>query len=568
LVFKNGFVGLLACAALAGTPAVAKEHGEGPPPDAGGQHGMPPGQENQTAPEDAEAPPSDNAAPPSDDAQSPSEAESPPPDPNAAPPASEPETEAPPDRQRVTIRSDSRPAEPPASTQIKAELLRPERLAGGARPESELEAVKPPAPAADSFRQAIAAPPADVPEPAPAAAAASLAPERATRGGRGRSERVAPAQPLAPRIVAAQVRRIVEVVPAEIWALLAGLALLTFVLAGSSWAAARKARRLRRQREDLLQEVGLLQEALLPAVPAGLPVSVAYRPANGATAGGDFYDAFERPGGGTGMILGDVSGHGREALARTTFVRYTLRAYLEAGLEPREVLRVGSVALAEHLEGEFATVLVAVHDPRTGRITYASAGHPPPIVSGCARPYEPVTACSSPPIGIGESTGFRQSSFTLTAGARACLYTDGVTEARAEGQLMGVARLERALEELPPGADADSLLDAIAQMADEVPDDMAVCLIEAAADAPEAGPRIEELEVDGHEAGDSLERFLRACGVALSEVPGVLREAGEAARREGSATVRVRSGDFRPGVDVVPRNLVRLSERRRPARIG
>ena len=55
--------------------------------------------------------------------------------------------------------------------------------------------------------------------------------------------------------------------------------------------------------------------------------------------------------------------------------------------------------------------------------------------------------------------------------------------------------------------------------------------------------------------GDSLERFLRACGVALGEVPGILREAGEAARREGSATVRVRSGDFRPGVDVVPGNL-------------
>jgi hypothetical protein len=387
------------------------------------------------------------------------------------------------------------------------------------------------------------------------------------RTERARSEPVAP-RPLPARIVAGQVRRIVEVVPAEIWALLGGLALLTFALAGSSWAAARKARRLRRQREDLLQEVGLLQEALLPAVPPELPLSVAYRPANGAKAGGNFYDAFELPGGGTGLILGEVSGSGRDALARTTFVRYTLRAYLEAGLEPREVLRVGSVALAEHLEGEFATVLVAVHDPRSSRITYASAGHPPPAVVGPARPYEAVTACSAPPIGIGESTGFRQSTFTLTAGARACFYTDGVTEARASGELLGVARLERVLEELPAGADADALLDAIVPMADEVSDDMAVCLIAAAADAPEAGPRIEELEVDGHEAGDSLERFLRACGVAMGEVPGILREAGEAARREGSATVRVRSGDFRPGVDVVPGNLVRLSERRRSARIG
>ena len=65
-----------------------------------------------------------------------------------------------------------------------------------------------------------------------------------------------------------------------------------------------------------------------------------------------------------------------------------------------------------------------------------------------------------------------------------------------------------------------------------------------------------------------LERFLRACGVALGDVPGVLREAGEAARREGSATVRVRSDDFRPGVDVVPGNLVRLPAHRRQAAAG
>ena len=67
--------------------------------------------------------------------------------------------------------------------------------------------------------------------------------------------------------------------------------------------------------------------------------------------------------------------------------------------------------------------------------------------------------------------------------------------------------------------------------------------------------------------GDSLEHFLRTCGVALAEVPGILREAGEAARREGTATVRVRLNDFRPGVDVVPGNLVRLDERRHAVRL-
>ena len=325
----------------------------------------------------------------------------------------------------------------------------------------------------------------------------------------------------------------------------------------------------RRQRQALQREVGLLQAAVLPSVPPELPVSVAHRPAEGASAGGDFYDAFALADGRIGLILGDVSGHGRDALARTTFVRFTLRAYLEAGLEPRHVLKVASEALAGHLDGGFATVTVAIHDRVHGRLTYASAGHPPPVVAGNDTPFEPVIACSAPPLGIGEPTGFRQSTVTLTAGARACLYTDGITEARADGGLLGVERLEQALADLPPEADADALLDAIDAIADEITDDMAVCLVTAAPGASATGPRVEELEVDDeHEVGDTLERFLRACGVPLGDVPGVLREAGEAARREGSVTVRVRADGFRPGVDVVTGNFVRLPERRRAARIG
>ena len=323
-----------------------------------------------------------------------------------------------------------------------------------------------------------------------------------------------------------------------------------------------------RQRDALLQEIGVLQDALLPSVPRGLPVSVAYRPARGPSGGGDFYDAFPLADGRVGLILGDVSGHGGDALARTTFVRYTLRAYLEAGLEPRHVLKVGSEALAGHLDGGLVTVTVAVHDRTSGRFTYASAGHPPPVVVGAGEPFTPVVACSAPPIGIGEPTGFRQSTFTLTAGSRACLYTDGLTETRVDGWLLGVAGLEDALRTLRPDAQADVLLDAVAAMADEITDDIAVCLVAAAPGAPARGPRVEELEVDEHEVGDALERFLRACGVALVDVPGVLREAGEVARREGSVTVRVRANGFHPGVDVLAGTMVRLPERRHEARIG
>ena len=551
LVFKKGFVGLtLACFALAVPAVPAKEHVKEPP----GQAEEPPGQ--------AKEPPGQAKQPDADELAA---AE---PQPGAEPDA---ESEAPPPRERVRIRSVSGP-EP---TELPDEPVPADEPApaGGSAPRERTLAR---APTEDEGRRPAASPRAAPPAPAPQPATDPLsapAPSSGTnpspRADEPRSEPAERAEPLPVRVVPRQVREIVEVVPAGIWAALAALALLALAFAAWSWTAAVRARRLDRQRESLLQEVGLLQTALLPPVPEDVPVSVAYRPADGATAGGDFYDAFALSGGRTGVILGDMSGHGRDALARTTFVRYTLRAYLEAGLEPREVLKVGANALAGHLDGGFATVAVAVHDPASGRLTYANAGHPPPVIVGCDAPFEPVIACSAPPLGIGEPTGFRQSTFTLTAGARACLYTDGVTEARVGGRLLGVGRFERALAELPPDADANALLDAVAAKADEITDDIAVCLINAGAEAPATGTRIEELEVDDeHEVGDLLERFLRACGVALADVPGILREAGEAARREGSVTVRVRANDFRPGVDVVPGNLVRLAERRTIARRG
>jgi hypothetical protein len=105
--------------------------------------------------------------------------------------------------------------------------------------------------------------------------------------------------------------------------------------------AALRARRLEGQRATLLADVDTMQEALVPAVPArldGLPVSVAYRPAAGPAAGGDFYDLFVLRPGHVAIMLGDVAGHGEEALAQAALTRHAARAYLQAGLEPRRVL--------------------------------------------------------------------------------------------------------------------------------------------------------------------------------------------------------------------------------------
>ncbi len=338
---------------------------------------------------------------------------------------------------------------------------------------------------------------------------------------------------------------------------LAALAALSLALGGSYLVSALRARSLARQRGELLREVGLLQSALLPPVPAklgALMTSVAYRPADGPGAGGDFYDALPLSGGRVGFILGDVSGHGHGALERTAFMRYTLRAYLEAGLEPRTALQVAGRVIGDSLRGDFATVVLAVHDPRSGSLTYASAGHPAPIVVGGGG-FEPVNAVSSPPIGVGERTGLRQTTVPLVPGSVACLYTDGLIEARTKEGLLGRERLEQILAEEGGQATASGLIERVASEAQATPDDMAACLLSPTAGVTAGGFRTEQIELSAQECEGPLPaRFLEACGVSDDARERVEREAGGVASRYGGVVLSVVFGSRRT-VEVLPRNV-------------
>jgi len=353
------------------------------------------------------------------------------------------------------------------------------------------------------------------------------------------------------------VEDIVKVVPNSLKVVLAALAALSVLLGVGSLFSTLRARRLDRQRRDLLQEVGLLQSALLPPVPTtvgALRTSVAYRPAEGPGAGGDFYDALALPGGRAAFVLGDVSGHGRGALERTAFLRYTLRAYLEAGLEPRLALQVAGRVIDEHLGGDFATVLLAVHDPASGSLKYASAGHPAPIVVGPSA-YEPVLMASSPPVGIGMRTGLRQTAVPLAAGSVACLYTDGLTEARTEKGILGRGRLADIVAELGRDVEARELLERVAEEARLVSDDMACCLLSPTAGVTAGGFRAEVIELSATElAGPLGRRFLEGCGVGGDEARRALAEAGALTSRFDHVTLHVVFGN-RLTVEVLPGNV-------------
>ena len=359
------------------------------------------------------------------------------------------------------------------------------------------------------------------------------------------------------KTVTREVERLVNYVPDGVKAALAALAALSILLGLGYLLAAVRARRLSRQRRELLQEVGLLQSALLPPVPdkvGALRTSVAYRPADGPGAGGDFYDVLALPGGRVGFILGDVSGHGRGALARTAFMRYTLRAYLEAGLEPRVALQVAGRVIDDNLGGDFATVLLAVHDPETGSLTYATAGHPAPIVVG-PQPHDPVTAGSSPPIGVGVRTGLRQTTLPLVPGAVALLFTDGLMEARTADGILGRERLTELLDELGEDANARRLIESVAAQSNKLSDDMAAVIVSPTSGVTAGLFRTEQLELSARELeGPIARRFLEACGLPPYEIEDAEHDARLLAERFGGVVLHVVFGN-RLRVEVLPRNV-------------
>jgi GAF domain-containing protein/anti-sigma regulatory factor (Ser/Thr protein kinase) len=194
----------------------------------------------------------------------------------------------------------------------------------------------------------------------------------------------------------------------------------------------------------------ILQEHFIHALPSvpGLEFGVIAEPAaEPALVGGDFFDVFELEDGRVMMLVGDVAGKGVAAAGLTETVRSTVRALSLVDPRPGYLLEMTNRVLIHHsAEGEFVTAFLLLLDLADGAMTYASAGHPPPVWVGpstCgfleARPGVPLGTVD---------VDFPEAQLRLERPETLVLYTDGVTEARRDGVMFGYQRLLRIVCEL------------------------------------------------------------------------------------------------------------------------
>jgi PAS domain S-box-containing protein len=217
----------------------------------------------------------------------------------------------------------------------------------------------------------------------------------------------------------------------------------------------------------------------LPVVP-GLDLAAVSLPAAPAElVGGDFHDVFVLADGRIVALIADVMGKGIKAAGLTETVRSSIRtaALIDPSLEA--VMRhVNGLLLQEPAHEPLVTVLLLVLDTTTGQGELCSAGHPPPahVSARGVRLLEPAFGA---PLGAFDEP-YRQTTFELAPGEALVLFTDGVTEARCDGEQFGEERLQQALA--GSGAEdsqalAHALRDEVVGFADALKDDVQILVV-------------------------------------------------------------------------------------------
>jgi serine phosphatase RsbU (regulator of sigma subunit) len=181
-----------------------------------------------------------------------------------------------------------------------------------------------------------------------------------------------------------------------------------------------------------LAELRALRSALVPPeVPERPAVELAtcFVPAQERVAG-DFFVVNEGPDDSTVVVVGDVVGKGLEAARRAAFVRAALAAYAPYNDDPCRLLELANAALVERAGAseEFVTAACVVYRPADHSLSWALAGHPPPMLLDDGRGLNGTRP--GLPLGLGEQVECARADRRLDAGDGILLFTDGLTEAR------------------------------------------------------------------------------------------------------------------------------------------
>jgi sigma-B regulation protein RsbU (phosphoserine phosphatase) len=240
--------------------------------------------------------------------------------------------------------------------------------------------------------------------------------------------------------------------------------------------------------ESSTKDLEIIRAALTPAAlprSTGIDVAAAFVPSLHGVSG-DFYLVAHPPDGSTVAIVGDVVGHGPLAARLATFVRAQLATFAANIGDPVEILRLANGALIERGgDGRQLVSAVCMHVDRGGTdLEVALAGHPPPLLLPDLGEVQPSGDTSL--LGVDVSLDVSTARIALEPSTGVLAYTDGATDLRRDGSLLGLEGLTKAVEpfaRLPAANLAAQAKDSLLALGDRpIPDDL--CLLVLRPSAP------------------------------------------------------------------------------------
>ena len=212
----------------------------------------------------------------------------------------------------------------------------------------------------------------------------------------------------------------------------------------------------------------------------GLEIGEVYQPSARVDVGGDVYDFLELGDNRLAVVLGDVTGHGIEAAADMAMAKFVFRSLAREHPEPADFLAsVNDIVVDEIAAGKFITMIYFVVDAANGSVTVGCAGHPAPLLVAPDGTVEEVRV-SGLALGVEPGQTYEESSATVQRGGALVVYTDGVIEARRDGEFYGVGRLidvVGASLRRPAAEIARTVMDDCRAFAGDLADDCALVVI-------------------------------------------------------------------------------------------
>ena len=243
---------------------------------------------------------------------------------------------------------------------------------------------------------------------------------------------------------------------------------------------------LERRAEEVLAQEELaprrwadrLAPEVLPHI-EGFELGRVYEPGTGMMAG-DFYDVFVTSTHRMAVVIGDVAGHGIEPSITAFQVKYLLRTFLRTYRDPAQALEeLNQVLSTSGRPEDLVSVCVVVFDTDAGTLRHASAGHPAAWLWQDSEMR--ALRSTGPLLTLDPDATYLSREVPLTTGDVLLLYTDGLAEARAGGQIFGEDRIAGIIRR-DPGQDATilckTLLEAARDFAAEpLSDDVAILAV-------------------------------------------------------------------------------------------